>query len=55
MMALKALGYSMNTENQAELNEAYDWLVTCVENYGYRDCHGMRLSTIWRRGERRLA
>lgn len=31
MMALKALGYSMNTENQAELNEAYDWLVTCVE------------------------
>lgn len=31
MMALKALGYSMNTENQAELNEAYQWLVTCVE------------------------
>ena len=29
--ALKMLGYSMNTENQAELNEAYDWLVTCVE------------------------
>ncbi len=27
MVALKALGYSMNTENQDELNEAYDWLV----------------------------
>ena len=31
MMALKALGYSMNTENEAELNEAYEWLVKCVE------------------------
>nr|WP_294466079.1 extracellular solute-binding protein [uncultured Sellimonas sp.] len=31
MMALKALGYSMNTENEAELNEAYEWLVECVE------------------------
>ena len=31
MMALKALGYSMNTENQDELNEAYEWLVTCVQ------------------------
>ncbi len=31
MMALKALGYSMNTENGAELQEAYDWLVQCVE------------------------
>lgn len=31
MMALKALGYSMNTENEAELNEAYEWLVQCVE------------------------
>lgn len=31
MMALKALGYSMNTENEAELQEAYDWLVQCVE------------------------
>ena len=30
MMALKALGYSMNTENEDELNEAYDWLVQCV-------------------------
>ncbi len=31
MMALKALGYSMNTENESELQEAYDWLVQCVE------------------------
>ncbi len=31
MMALKALGYSMNTENEAELQEAYEWLVQCVQ------------------------
>lgn len=31
MMALKALGYSMNTEDQAELDQAYEWLVQCVE------------------------
>ncbi|UTY40488.1 extracellular solute-binding protein [Allocoprobacillus halotolerans] len=31
MMALKALGYSMNTKNDKELKEAYDWLVKCVE------------------------
>lgn len=31
MMALKALGYSMNTENEQEINEAYDWLVQCVQ------------------------
>ena len=31
MMALKALGYSMNTEDEAELQSAYDWLVQCVE------------------------
>ena len=31
MMALKALGYSMNTSNDKELNEAYEWLVKCVE------------------------
>ena len=31
MMALKNLGYSMNTENEDELNEAYEWLKTCVE------------------------
>jgi len=30
MMALKALGYSMNTENEEELNEAYTWLEQCV-------------------------
>ena len=44
MMALKALGYSMNTENEKEINEAYEWLVKCVqtmepeivnENMGY--------------------
>ncbi len=27
MMALKALGYSMNTENEAEIQEAYQWLL----------------------------
>lgn len=32
MMALKALGYSMNTEDEGELNEAYEWLIECVEN-----------------------
>ena len=31
MMALKALGYSMNTESEEELNAAYEWLVQCVE------------------------
>ncbi len=31
MMALKALGYSMNTSDEAEIQEAYDWLVRCVE------------------------
>ena len=31
MMALKSLGYSMNTENEAELQEAYEWLVQCVQ------------------------
>lgn len=30
MMALKSLGYSMNTENEEELQAAYDWLVQCV-------------------------
>ena len=31
MMALKALGYSMNTTNEQETQEAYEWLVQCVE------------------------
>ena len=31
MMALKALGYSMNTENEGELQAAYEWLVECVQ------------------------
>ncbi|MBS6196621.1 MAG: extracellular solute-binding protein [Clostridiales bacterium] len=31
MMALKALGYSMNTENEDEIQEAYEWLVQCVQ------------------------
>ena len=31
MMALKALGYSMNTESDEELQAAYDWLVQCVQ------------------------
>lgn len=30
MMALKALGYSMNTKDETELKAAYDWLVECV-------------------------
>ena len=30
MMALKNLGYSMNTESEAELQAAYEWLVQCV-------------------------
>ena len=30
MMALKALGYSMNTESEEELQEAYEWFETCV-------------------------
>lgn len=32
MMALKALGYSMNTDSEQELNEAYEWLLECVKN-----------------------
>jgi len=31
MMALKALGYSMNTENPEELERAYEWLIQCVQ------------------------
>lgn len=31
MMALKALGYSMNTTDEQEIQEAYEWLVQCVE------------------------
>ena len=31
MIALKALGYSMNTSNPKELSEAYDWLVNSVQ------------------------
>ena len=31
MMALKALGYSMNTKDENELNEAYEWLLQCVQ------------------------
>ena len=27
MVALKALGYSMNTDNEDEINEAYEWLI----------------------------
>ena len=30
MMALKALGYSMNTADETELQAAYDWLEQCV-------------------------
>lgn len=31
MMALKALGYSMNTEDEGEIEEAYSWLLECVK------------------------
>ena len=31
MMALKDLGYFMNTTSEKEIQEAYDWLVQCVE------------------------
>ncbi len=31
MMALKSLGYSMNTSSEKELNDAYEWLVRCVQ------------------------
>lgn len=34
MIALKYLGYSMNTTNPAELNKAYDWLVDVAQNMG---------------------
>lgn len=30
MMALKSLGYSMNTESEEQLQEAYRWFETCV-------------------------
>lgn len=30
MMALKALGYSMNTESEEELQKAYEWFEQCV-------------------------
>ena len=30
-MALVSLGYSMNTKDEKELEEAYNWLVKCVE------------------------
>ena len=31
MIALKALGYSMNTDNEDEINEVYEWLVEVQE------------------------
>ena len=30
MMALKALGYSMNTESEEEIQDAYEWFEICV-------------------------
>lgn len=30
MMALKSLGYSMNTSDQREIDKAYQWLLKCV-------------------------
>ena len=31
MMALKSLGYSMNTRDEAEIQKAYEWLLQCVQ------------------------
>ena len=31
MMALKALGYSMNSDSETEIQEAYKWLIQCVQ------------------------
>ncbi len=31
IMALKALGYSMNTTSQDELDATYNWLIQCVQ------------------------
>ena len=31
MKALKALGYSMNTSDESQIQEAYNWLVQCVQ------------------------
>ena len=31
MMALKALGYSMNTADEAEIQAAFEWLLQCVQ------------------------
>ncbi len=31
MMGLKALGYSMNSDDENELEQAYQWLLTCVK------------------------
>ncbi len=39
MMALKALGYSMNSENEKELEEAYEWLEMCAD-HGPGNCDG---------------
>ena len=40
MIALKSLGYSMNTDNEDEIQEAYDWLVE-QSKYGLSDLrHG---------------
>ena len=50
MMALKALGYSMNTSDEKELNEAYEWLLECVNTM-----EPMKSLTIWRRAEKRWA
>ena len=32
MMAFKALGFSMNTENEDEINQAYEWLLDIHKN-----------------------
>ena len=51
MMALKALGYSMNTSNDKELNEAYEWLVKCVETMDLKLLR-MRSLITWHREEK---
>ena len=39
MMAFKALGYSMNTENEDEIQAAYEWLQMCIRDRDQDDLH----------------
>ncbi len=39
MVALKALGYSMNTTNENEIQAAFNWLVEQRKDYGSYICN----------------